>query len=336
MTQSGGPSPVVVYQNAPKAGRWFLRGLLYLILLASIVLNFVLILALGGLCALNTTLMYTGHVREIVIRRGTQDKVAVIPISGLVDGAMVEQVRADVQAIEHDPNIKAVVLRVDSPGGGVTDADECYHELLKLRMLNKPIVVSMGSLAASGAYYISMAAQEIYAEPTTITGSIGVMMPGFQLTGLMKKIGVQPEFITSKPAVWKEAGSPFSQFTPQVKAYIQHLLDIDHRRFESIVQKGRGSRLAEPVAQIANGKIWAAQAALKKGLVDHIGYLSAAYHWVAKKANIYNPTIVELKPPQNIFNLIKAQGSLQSPALEVSPKTLFNLARPRFEYLCMP
>ena len=335
MTQAGGSNPVMVYQNPPpRTGRIFFRVVFYLVLLVSLVLNGILIAALSGMAIL-TGGFTPGHVRQVVIRHGTPNKVAIIPISGLISSATVQQLRVDLRTIRHDAAIKALVLRVDSPGGGVTAADDCYHALRKLRGA-KPLVVSMGALAASGAYYISMASQQIYAEPTTITGSIGVMMPGFQMTGLLDKIGVKPEFLTSKAAVWKEAGSPFSEFTPPVKAYLRHLLDVDDARFESIVQRGRGTRLKAPLAQVANGKIFTARAALRQGLVDHIGYLATACQAAAKLAKIAHPTIVELKAAPGLLSLLNVRSVLPAPRMQISRRLLLDLACPRMEYLYMP
>ena len=330
------PTPPVVVLQQPSFGRRFFRGVVLLLLFGSLALNVILALMLGGMTSLSRSILGSTGIHAKIIRPGSSDQIAVIHITGLISGATVAQVRADVHYIRNHSVIRAVVLRVDSPGGGVTDADECYHELMKLRDDNRPVVASIGSLGASGAYYLSMAAEKIYAEPTSLVGSIGVIMPGFQLTGLMKKIGVKPEFLTSKPATWKEAGSPFSDYTPAVKTYLIHLLDVDHARFAQIVATGRGKHLTVPVAQVANGKIWAAQDALKKGLIDAIGYPDAAYHAAAKLAGIYNPTVVELKTSGSLLDLIKVKTSVHSPISRVSPGTLLEMLRPKMEYLFLP
>ena len=198
MSQSS--PPTVVYQNvAPRPNPVF-RAILIVLLLLSLAANVVLFLALAGTITLKTGLMPSDQLEMKVVRHGSSDQIALVRISGLVDGSMVKSVTAQLRAIDRDTTIKAVVLRVDSPGGGVTDADEIYHALQRLRSDGKSIVVSMGALDASGGYYISMAGQQLFAEPTSIVGSIGVMMPGFQVTDLMKKIGVTPEFLTSSAA----------------------------------------------------------------------------------------------------------------------------------------
>ncbi|MGC8540274.1 MAG: signal peptide peptidase SppA [Phycisphaerae bacterium] len=331
MSQSS--PPTVVYQNvAPRPNPVF-RAILIVLLLLSLAANVVLFLALAGTITLKTGLMPSDQLEMKVVRHGSSDQIALVHISGLVDGSMVKSVTAQLRAIDRDTTIKAVVLRVDSPGGGVTDADEIYHALQRLRSDGKSIVVSMGALDASGGYYISMAGQQLFAEPTSIVGSIGVMMPGFQVTDLMKKIGVTPEFLTSSAAVWKEAGSPFSSYTPAVKAYLIDMLNTDAARFISIVQTGRSTHLKVPITQVANGKIWPAAQALKLGLVDHIGYLSAAYHAAAKLAGIYNPTVVEFHRPASLLDLINAQAATSQPKMQLSPHLIYELLKPRVEYL---
>ncbi len=325
--------PTVVYQSVAPKSNPFLKALLILVLLLSLAANVVLLLALAGTISLKAGLMPSDRLEMKIVRHGSPDQIALVRISGLVDGSMVKSVTEQLRAIDRDTTIKAVVVRVDSPGGGVTDADEIYHALQKLRSDGKSIVVSMGALDASGGYYISMAGQQLFAEPTSIVGSIGVMMPGFQVTGLMKKIGVKPEFLTSSAAVWKEAGSPFSDYTPAIKAYLVDMLNTDAERFINIVQTGRATHLKVPITQVANGKIWAAPQALKLGLVDHIGYLSAAYHAAAKLAGIYNPTVVEFHPPASLLDLINAQSAVGKPKMQLSPHLIYDLVKPRVEYL---
>ncbi len=331
MSQSS--PPAVVYQNVEPKSNPVFKALLIILLLLSVAANVVLLLALAGTLSLKTGFMPSDQLEMRVVRRGSSDQIALVHISGLVDGSMVKSVTAQLRAIDRDTTIKAVVLRVDSPGGGVTDADEIYHAVQRLRSDGKSIVVSMGALDASGGYYISMAGQQLFAEPTSIVGSIGVMMPGFQVTDLMKKIGVTPEFLTSSAAVWKEAGSPFSTYTPAVKAYLINMLNTDAARFINIVQTGRSTHLKVPITKVANGKIWPATQALKLGLVDHIGYLSAAYHAAAKLAGIYNPTVVEFHRPASLLNFINAQAAASQPKMQLSPHLIYELLKPRVEYL---
>ncbi len=318
-----------------RAGR-FWPVLLLVLLIISIAANGVLLAGLAGMRALIAHFGGSGSVRLAVVHHGGKDMIAIIPVTGLIDGATVNEVVRDIHVINKNSRIRAVVLRVDSPGGAVTDADEIYHNLMKLRASGHPIVVSMGAMAASGGYYVSMVGERIFAEPTTVTGSIGVMLPGFELTGLMKKLGIRPEFLTSSAAVWKEAGSPFSHFTPAVKSYLQNLLNIDDARFEHIVQIGRGKALKVPIAKVANGKLWTASQAFNLGLVDKIGYIGAACHQAAKLVGIYNPTIVRMERPIDVLSAIGVKTPISRPVMEISPSTIYSLACPKFEYLAAP
>ncbi len=322
--------------HAPVQRGRFWPIVLLLLLIISIAGNVFLIASFTGIHVLIRTLGGIGGVRYVVVHHGGKSMVAIIPVTGLIDGSAVDQVEADVRAINKNSRIRAVVVRVDSPGGAVTDADEIYHNLMKLRGSGHPIVVSMGAIAASGGYYVSMAGERIFAEPTTITGSIGVMLPGFELTGLMKKLGIRPEFLTSSAAVWKEAGSPFSEFTPAVKSYLQNLLNVDDARFQHIVILGRGKALKVPITTVANGKLWTASQALHYGLVDKIGYIGAACHQAAKLGGIYNPTIVRLEEPIDVLSAIGVKAPIGRPVVEISPSTVYSLACPKFEYLATP
>jgi len=330
MSQSEGQSHTVV-----RCSRFWPIFLLFLLIL-SVAANVLLLAGFAGMRTLISSLGGSAGVRSVIVHHGGQDMVAIIPITGIIDGATVTEVVNDIRAVDNNTLIRAVVVRVDSPGGAVTDADEIYHNLMKLRTSGHPVVVSMGAMAASGGYYVSMAGERIFAEPTTVTGSIGVMLPGFQLTGLMKKLGVRPEFLTSSAATWKEAGSPFSTFTPAVKSYLQNLLNIDDARFESIVMQGRGKALKVPITTIANGKLWTAQEALSFGMVDRIGYIGAACHQAAKLAGIYNPTIVRLEHPIDVLSAIGVKTPVGRPVVEISPSTIYSLACPKFEYLAAP
>ncbi len=304
------------------------RIVTFLLLLASLTANVVLVVMLmgslaayNGLRALDSVAPGPG-VRQVVVHRGKHKRIAIIPLDGTILGGAVDTIHDCVRLVERHKKIKAVVLRVDSPGGGLTASDEIYHDLMKLRARHVPIVVSMGAMAASGAYYASMAGQEIYAEPTTTTGSIGVMLPDFQLTGLMKKIGVKPEIITSDQAVYKEIGSPFGHFKPSDILYIKKLLNSAQGRFRAVVQRGRAGRLKAPIDHIAVGKIWTARRALALGLIDKIGYLGAACRAAEALAHLRNATIVRLEPRGTLLDQIGVKTPIPTMRLQLSPQML--------------
>ena len=219
-----------------------LVAFLVLALLGSLFMNLILAVAAGlGLAGS----METNHrVQEKYFSNSTtaQDKIAIISIEGVIleseDGFAKRQID---QAIE-DKSVKAIVLRVDSPGGSVTGSDFIYHHLLRLKKKRDiPIVVSMGSIAASGGYYVSMAVGQtpntIFAEPTGFTGSIGVLIPHYNFEGLLGKIGAKDDTVASHPL--KTMGSFSKPMTDEERKIFQALVDDNFKRFKEIVRSGR-------------------------------------------------------------------------------------------------
>jgi protease-4 len=224
-----------------------------------------------------------------------------------------------------DSNIRAVVLRVDSPGGGVVASDEIYHAL---QQLDKPVVVSMGSLAASGGYYISTAADYIYANPHTLTGSIGVISQFVTAEELLDEVGVEVVVITAGES--KDFGSFSREMTDEERAYWQALIDETHDAFIQIVADGRGMSVQE-VRQLADGRVFTGQQALDLGLVDEIGYFNDAIQKAAALGGISGePRIHELIPDISLFDSLYGIQASQRPGL--TWETLRTLALPTFEF----
>jgi protease-4 len=208
------------------------------------------------------------------------EKVGVIEISGVITSSK--------STIEHlldfrkDDSIKAVVLRVDSPGGGVGPSQEIYEEVEKTVKI-KPVVVSMGSVAASGGYYISSPANRIFANAGTITGSIGVILEFTNFQELLKKIGLKSQVI--KSGEHKDIGSPVRPMTEEDREILQSLIDDVHQQFIAAVAKGRKLD-PKKVAVLADGRIFSGQQALSFGLVDQLGDLQDAIQAAAGLAGI--------------------------------------------------
>jgi protease-4 len=212
--------------------------------------------------------------------------------TGAYSGLVVDHLR---QA-EEDPDVKAVVLRVDSPGGSVVGSDEIYQQVLAM---TKPVVVSMGELAASGGYYVSAPADEIYANPGTLTGSIGVISQFINIGGLLEEYGV--EVTTIKSGEFKDIGSLFREMSDEEQASWQGIIDETYREFVRIVADGRELPVDE-VVTLADGRIYTGQQALDLGLVDQLGNLSAAVRRAADLGGIEGePRIVEYQQPLGIF-----------------------------------
>ncbi|MEW6584782.1 MAG: signal peptide peptidase SppA [Nitrospirota bacterium] len=201
-----------------------------------------------------------------------------------------------------DPSIKAIVLRVDSPGGAVAPSQEIYEEVRKA-VAKKKIVVSMGSVAASGGYYISAPASRIFANPGTLTGSIGVIMEIPNIEGLMNKIGIKTEVI--KSGKHKDIASMFRGVGKEEKEILQNVLDNVHEQFITAVAEGR-KMLREDVKKIADGRIFTGEQALKAGLVDELGNLDDAIKSAASLAGIKGePVVVSKKERLSVIDLLR-------------------------------
>jgi protease-4 len=208
-------------------------------------------------------------------------KVAVVEIEGIiVDGAAaVRELR------EHadNPSIKAVVLRVNSPGGVVAPTQEIFAAIQRTRKAGKPVVASLGAVAASGGYYVAVAADRIYANPGTLTGSIGVVMQLANLEGLLKKVGV--DYVVVKAGAYKDVGNFARTMTPEERKMLQALLDDVYSQFVEAVSEGRGLEKKDVLA-FAEGRIYSGQQALALKMVDELGGFEEAVEAAGKLANI--------------------------------------------------
>jgi protease-4 len=264
----------------PRRRRPFLRGCLtVLVVLAGF---FVLLLVIS-------------RMDTFSFARG--EKVAVIPVSGLISDS--ESVIESLKRFGKDNSVKAVVLRINSPGGGVAPSQEIYEEVRKLNA-RKPVLTSMGALAASGGYYIASATRKVYANPGTMTGSIGVIMPFMNVKDLVEKIGLKG--MTVKSGQFKDIGSPLRDMTPQERALLQGVVDNVHLQFVNAVAEGR--RLPrDEVMKIADGRIFTGEQAKTLGLVDALGNLEDTVADAAKMGKISGePKIVT--PPKNKISLL--------------------------------
>ncbi len=228
---------------------------------------------------------------------GFGKKVGVIKVEGLIveSKSVVDQIHR----FRDDDSIVSVVLRVDSPGGTVAASQEIFDEVGELAD-KKPVVVSMGTVAASGGYYISCPATAIYANPGTITGSIGVIMQLTNLEDFMDWIKIRK--YTIKSGKWKDAGSPYREMREEEREYLQEFVDDLHAQFEKAVAEGRGLS-AEEVSELANGKIYNGSQALELGLVDELGNLWDAIAAAAERGGIKgDPRVVwPPRPRPNLF-----------------------------------
>ena len=208
-------------------------------------------------------------------------KVGVVEIEGIiVDGtAAVRELREHAE----NPSIKAVVLRVNSPGGVVAPTQEIFAAIQRARKAGKPVVATLGAVAASGGYYVAAAADRIYANPGTLTGSIGVVMQMANIEGLLKKVGV--EYVVVKAGSYKDVGNFARTMSPDERKMLQALLDDVYSQFVDAVAEGRGLERKEVLA-FAEGRIYSGQQALALKMVDEMGGFEDAVEAAGKLANI--------------------------------------------------
>ena len=219
------------------------------------------------------------------------DKVAVIEIAGAIYSS--ESVIKQLHRYENNASIKAIVLRLNSPGGGVAPVQEIYREINRSK---KKFVVSMGSTAASGAYYIACATDQVFANPGTLTGSIGVIMQFPRYGGLMKKLGIDREVV--KSGEFKDAGSPYRELTSEERELFQETIDDVYQQFLDAIIEGRQDRglTREQLEEVADGRIMSGRQALDKNLIDKLGDLNDAIEYAGQLGGIEGkPRVIKTK-----------------------------------------
>jgi protease-4 len=227
------------------------------------------------------------------------DKIAIVEVKGVI--AQSSGIIEELERYLEDKEVKAIILRIDSPGGGVGPAQEIYREVIKIKP-KKKVVTSMGSVAASGGYYIASASDLIVANPGTITGSIGVIMQFSNFEELLKKIGIKG--VVLKSGEHKDIGSPFREMTPEEKKIMQEVLDNVHQQFIQAVADGRKLDRAK-VVEIADGRILTGEQAKNLGLVDQMGNLQDTIEITAKMVGISGkPNVLYPKKRLSIWELL--------------------------------
>jgi protease-4 len=278
------------------------------------------------------------------LSKTAMEKIAIIDVSGAIMDGEDSFAKKQIDRVKEDDSVIGVVVRINSPGGTVTGSDYIYHHLRELKAERGkeepfPIIVSMGSICASGGYYIAMAVgdekQAIYAEPTTWTGSIGVIIPHYDLSGTMKEIGVADDSIASAPL--KQMGSPTKPMTPEEREVLQELVDESFKGFKEIVMSGRPKFKDDSAAldAAATGQIFTAKQALERGLVDKIGFVEDAITRVAELTNKSPDDLrcVQYEEPATLMgSLLGADTSLR-PSGRIDIGALIDLTTPRAYYL---
>jgi protease IV len=274
-----------------------------------------------------------GFVERLIEKGPTADKIAVIRIEGIVNEEMALVVRSEAERAARDATVKAVILRINSPGGGLTASDMIYHDIRSLLVdEGKPVVASMDAVAASGGYYIACAAGDIIAQQTTVTGSIGVIAQFFFIKGLLSdKLGVNT--VTLKMGSQKDWPNLFAADMPpeQQQYFMDVLLKPGYDQFVQVVADSRQLKREEVLA-LATGRVFMAREAEEKKLVDKIGYFDMAVSLAKKRAGITGEArVVEYARPFRLSDLVGLESKARAGVdlKDLSPERLTELAAPK-------
>jgi protease-4 len=338
------PPPVIVPPSSTpprRRGRgWMILALVLLVLLGiSVLAN--LGHLLGSFAPMKMARIHSAGPRleEVVTEdNDAAAKIAVIEVDGIITSRamdqggynMVDVIKAQLKRAEEDDKVKAVILKVDSPGGEVLASDEIYRAIadFQTKPHGKPVVCSMGNLAASGGYYVSAPCRWIVANDLTITGSIGVILSTWNYRGLMNKVGLRPE--TFKSGKYKDMLSGSREpdtITPEEREMVQSLIDETYGKFKSVVASGRkraqeknrdkGRALSEDWADYADGRILSGTEAFKLGFVDELGSFDDAVKRTKTIAGIHNANLIEYQQRYDLSDLLHLFGQTDGKVVKV-------------------
>lgn len=294
-------------------------------------------------------------LQEHTIRGEGNAKILLLSINGFISGrptqrafgliqeqSTLARVATQLRKARKDEAVKAVVLRIDSPGGTVAASDEIYHLIQTFsRETGRPVIASLGGIAASGGYYVALAADTIIAQPTTITGSIGVIIASVDITGLMDKLGVKGQTYTSGPN--KDLLSPIEPATPEERRIIRSVIDHLFQRFVHVVKQNRPGLAMAHIRIITDGRIFAAGRALELGLVDGIGRIKDAIALARERIGVEQARVIRYSRSASAGGTVYSAAYGGQPAaanlpmqINVLPINLSLAAGARFMYLWEP
>lgn len=246
----------------------------------------------------------------------TGDRIALIRVEGVILDS--QTTIEELKRFSENPSVKAIVIRIDSPGGGVVPSQEIYDAVKRVRSKNnKAVIASMGSVAASGGYYIAAATDRIVANPGTLTGSIGVIMETANVEGLLRKIGV--EGVVIKSGKYKDVGSPLRKMSADERGLLQAVMDDVHKQFIEAVAEGRSLEIR--VAQaLADGRIFTGRQAKEAKLVDELGDLEDAIQLAAEVVGIEGePKVVEPRRRFSFREILDSKLGMMFPKFDMKP-----------------
>jgi protease-4 len=316
----------------------------------AVVLLPVLVAALAA-CSpqIHIDLLGEDKMQEVVlVPSAAREKVLMIDVDGMISSALetgilareknvVSRVFERLERAAADPWVKAVIIRLDTPGGEVTASDMVYHEILRFKERTRlPVVGLMMGVAASGGYYIAAACDVIMAHPSTLTGSIGVISIFPSVGALMDKVGVKVNVIKSGPA--KDSGSPFRDMTEDEKKIFQGIIDEYYEGFLAVVARSRGAKVpAEKLRAIADGRVYTAPQALKLGLIDAVGYFEDAFAKARDLASLKSAKLVAYTYfPKTKTNIYAGRLADLAPFDAKALESLLGALKTGFYYLWLP
>jgi protease-4 len=304
-------------------------------------------LLLAGCLTLNVGGPGRGELEKTVVFGEAGPELLLVDVSGMISAqpspgafgigereSLLARVREQLDRGAED-EVRALVLRIDSPGGTVTASEILYEEIRQFKQeTGVPVVAALMGTATSGGYYVALAADTIVAYPTTVTGSIGVIFGGVNVSGLMEKIGVSNQTLTT--GAFKDTGTPLRPMRRDEREQLQGVLDQMQDRFEAVVLEGRPALDAARVAALADGRIYSASQALEAGLIDSLGGLPGAVAEAERRAGLERSRVVVFHRPggyrANLFSM--PPGPALAP---LDPGALLGpLRRPGFLYLWWP
>ncbi len=285
--------------------------------------------------------------QDVIVDGDAKQKVGVISVKGVIMANTFKRFDRLLQHAERDPDLKALVIEIDTPGGAVTASDQIYNRIgqFKKSMTDQgrtvPVIASIGSMGTSGGYYVACATDHIFAERTSLTANIGVLLQRFNLSKMAEKWGIEDTTIASKGSTFKSAGSMFKPEVPTETAYFQKIADDAFGVFKDVVKSGRGKRLNGSIDQLADGRALFAPDAVTAGLIDAVGSSDDAFAYAATQAGLARPHVVHFNEPASLLSAFMGDPdakfdtalSFDGKSFKVDATTITELMTPRLMYL---
>ncbi len=328
---------------------FYIAIFLALLLVVSGGLNVLLLLfsAIGSASGLGSVSDPDSAYYDVVAVGGDADavdKVLRIPVQGAIaevgspligaPGGSISNVRRALRIATQDSAIKGVLFDINSPGGGVTDSDEIYRIIGEFRDENPeiPVLALFGDMAASGGYYIAVACERIIARPTTITGSIGVIMSAYNVAEAAQKLGIQEVVIKSSHTPYKDMLSLFRPVTDEETVILDSIVEEFYQRFVDVVDQGRPGLTREEIVELADGRIYTGEQALQNRLVDDVGTIDDALEWLRSEMDVDSAQIVEHRRRPGLFDLLLGVTSPEPSLQALATRLLESTTGARFLY----